>query len=726
MIRQSFLFFVFAVLFLCPVSVFGRLKGHEKIDSLLVELARQKEDTNKVIVLYNLSRGYSFFNPDTGLIYGFEGMRLAQTLKWTLGIARLNNVIGTNYQSKSDYPKALAYYKAAVHTHEVTGDKKGIADGTGNIGNIYYFLNDYPNALEYYKRSLKMSESAGEYKNVASCNINIGAVYFNLSDFSKALEYYFSALKAVEQIEGKGGLNIVTENIGNVYVEMGDHAKALEYYFKASKINEEIGDRTGVASIASNIGSIYQLQGNQELALEQFKNALAIYDTLGNKRGVAMNTCSIGRVYAKQKNYTMALSYFQQAKKIAVETGLKSQLASILEALGTVYLDIYRDTVLFSGVGSKAAQRGSIGQAEEKQGRKQYGVPLWSLPSNKGVLLSDAISFLEQGLALSTEAGEPGGMKTIYESLAAAYRLKGDYRKALNASDNFRAIKDSIFSKENNEKIVRMGMQHEYDRQRLSDSLKSDEKEKITALKLQRQRSYTYMGIAGIGLLLCFSFFIARERRKSEMERGKSDALLRNILPEEVANELKMTGSTAARHFDNVTVIFTDFVNFTSAAEQMSAQALIDELHTCFKRFDEITQKYNIEKIKTIGDAYLAVCGLPAADADHALKTVLAAREINAFMQDRRAKLGERTFEVRIGIHSGNVVAGIVGVKKFAYDIWGDTVNTAARIEQHGEPGKINISGATYDLVKGKFSCEYRGEIVAKNKGALKMYFVSE
>lgn len=207
-------------------------------------------------------------------------------------------------------------------------------------------------------------------------------------------------------------------------------------------------------------------------------------------------------------------------------------------------------------------------------------------------------------------------------------------------------------------------------------------------------------------------------------EKKKSDDLLHNILPQEVASELKERGATTAHHFDHVTVLFTDFVDFTIAGERMGSEALVEELHSCFKVFDEIMSKYGIEKIKTIGDAYMAVCGLPKADGHHAEKVVAAAAEIRSFVEQRRAQLGDRTFDIRIGIHSGEVVAGIVGVKKFAYDIWGDTVNTAARMEQNSEPGKINISQTTYDLVKHKYTCTYRGELDAKNKGKLKMYFV--
>ena len=212
------------------------------------------------------------------------------------------------------------------------------------------------------------------------------------------------------------------------------------------------------------------------------------------------------------------------------------------------------------------------------------------------------------------------------------------------------------------------------------------------------------------------SFFIVKERRKSEK-------LVLNILPAEVAAELKEKGYSAARHFNDVTVMFTDFVSFTTASERLGPQELVDELHACFKVFDDIMLSNHVEKIKTIGDAYLAVSGLPAADPDHAKNVVNAANEIAAFMRDRYAKMGDRTFQVRLGIHSGNVVAGIVGTRKFAYDIWGDTVNIAARMEQNSEPGRINISETTYHLVKDKFDCEYRGEIEAKNKGHLKMYF---
>ena len=207
-------------------------------------------------------------------------------------------------------------------------------------------------------------------------------------------------------------------------------------------------------------------------------------------------------------------------------------------------------------------------------------------------------------------------------------------------------------------------------------------------------------------------------------EKNTADKLLLNILPAEVAEELKGSGKVEPKYFENVTVLFTDFKEFTKTVEALTAQEMVAEIDHCFSAFDEIISRHNIEKIKTVGDAYLAVCGLPLADPKHAENIVNAAKEIAAFMKTRYAALGSKTFEIRLGVNSGSVVAGIVGVKKFAYDIWGDTVNTAARMEQNSEAGKINISETTYELVKDKFSCNYRGEILAKGKGNLKMYYV--
>jgi|JI10StandDraft_1071094.scaffolds.fasta_scaffold109133_1 class 3 adenylate cyclase len=217
-------------------------------------------------------------------------------------------------------------------------------------------------------------------------------------------------------------------------------------------------------------------------------------------------------------------------------------------------------------------------------------------------------------------------------------------------------------------------------------------------------------------------------QNEAEQERNKSDKLLLNILPEEVADELKEKGLVTPVLFESTTIMFTDFKGFTQIAEKMTPQELIKELDGCFTQFDKITEHYNLEKLKTIGDSYMCAGGIPKVTTTHAIDSCLAALEIQSFMnqmKEIKQMMNIPYWELRLGIHSGSVLAGVVGEKKFAYDIWGDTVNTASRMESSGTPGRINISYATYELVKDFFDCDYRGEVNAKNKGFVKMYYLN-
>ncbi|NUQ23618.1 MAG: hypothetical protein HUU34_06675 [Saprospiraceae bacterium] len=212
-----------------------------------------------------------------------------------------------------------------------------------------------------------------------------------------------------------------------------------------------------------------------------------------------------------------------------------------------------------------------------------------------------------------------------------------------------------------------------------------------------------------------------------ENERKRSDELLLNILPATIAGELKEFGKARAHRYEEVTVLFSDFRNFTAIAEKLSPEELVEELDKCFKAFDFIISQYeDIEKIKTIGDAYMCASGLTNQQTypDNIVRAAIEMQEFLHEQKQERMRLGKPFFEARIGIHTGPAVAGVVGVKKFAYDIWGDTVNIASRMEIHCEPGRVNISEVTYNKVSYKFECEYRGKVEAKNKGAIDMYYV--
>ncbi|MDI1353593.1 MAG: adenylate/guanylate cyclase domain-containing protein [bacterium] len=248
------------------------------------------------------------------------------------------------------------------------------------------------------------------------------------------------------------------------------------------------------------------------------------------------------------------------------------------------------------------------------------------------------------------------------------------------------------------------------EKERLADELLKHEKERRELMEKQNEI------LEGI----------VHERTKElRAEKEESERLLYNILPEELAEELKHKGSTTPMRYDEATVLFTDFKNFTLTSSNVSPKELVNELNEIFQAFDFITEKHSIEKIKTIGDAYMAVCGLPRQSDFHAVQAVRAALDMVRFIEKRKVKKNF-SWEMRVGIHSGPLVAGVVGTKKFVYDVWGDTVNIASRMESGGMIGKVNVSQKTFQKIKKYFECDYRGKKEAKGKGKMKMYFVEQ
>jgi len=327
--------------------------------------------------------------------------------------------------------------------------------------------------------------------------------------------------------------------------------------------------------------------------------------------------------------------------------------------------------------------------------------------------------------------------------------VKADMAKV----DESRVSNDDILSelKEKEEELSRLSRakrkveesqrRTEKENTQLNQKVKKTENEKMLAeLKAKERTNFIYaLGMATLFILLLATIFYNRFRvnkkaknalqetnRIIDEERQRSDELLLNILPEPIAAELKEQGKAGAKKYDNVTVLFTDFKDFTKVSERLTPEQLVRELDYCFRGFDFIISQYGVEKIKTIGDAYMCASGL-TDKRTMPINIIKAALEIQEFLEDYKKERMMKSlpfFEARIGIHTGPVVAGVVGVKKFAYDIWGDTVNIAARMEANAEVGKVNISEETYRQVKYNFDCQYRGKIEAKNKGFVDMYYV--
>lgn len=544
------------------------------------------------------------------------------------------------------------------------------------------FLNSLPDsAMRYYHEALKLSREMHNDTFTARCLNKIGNLNYYSGEYESAIGNLYSALKIFERLRDKQRTMVCLQYLHLAYNEQGMYDKALDYAKQSLKIAGEIGDSAAMALGMTHIGSVYYSQSDYDKALEYFQQALHISEKINDPKGIAEGLSNVAVIYVEKKNFGKALEYHLRSLVMAKEMNNSRGIAASYHNIGLLY-----------------------------KGMEKFPV---------------AIQYLDSSITLAKKEDDKSYLKDFYNTLSEIYSDMGNFEKAYQAHLKYSQLNDTLMSEENKKQFAEMNTKYETEKKDKQISLLNKDGE-IREEKMRKQEIIRNSFIGGFAIVLLFAGVFFTQRNKIKKGKQRSDELLLNILPSEVAEELKLKGESEAKQFDDVTVLFTDFVNFTGASEKLNPKELVSEIHHCFTAFDEIIGRNGLEKIKTIGDAYLAVCGLPNADEQHANKTVTAAQEILKFMGERKKTLGlkDGLGEVRIGINSGSVVAGIVGVKKFAYDIWGDTVNIASRMESNGEVGKVNISGSTHELVKDKFTCTHRGKIQAKNKGEIDMYFV--
>ena len=585
------------------------------------------------------------------------------------------------------------------------------------------FLNtDANKTVEYGQQAAELSSKLNFNHGLAIAYKHIGMGYYNKGDYLNALKSYQSSLEIFKANNEKNGVANMYSQIGNVYYNKGSDDKALELYLEAQKIAEEIKDTLRTVTVLGNIGAIYgKKKQTYENAIRYYRMAFALASYTNDFTSVGFNSVNLGEVFMAQNNYDSALYYFKISLKAFAGT---EDAPYTMNNIGQVYtLQKKYDEAI-------KIQQQALALAEKLDAKYDMAISLSALAKSyqaKGEL-NEALHNYNRAEKIANETHADYSLFEIYKGLSKIYTDKKDYLNATKYQSLLMNINDTIYNLEHDKKLGTL--QFTFDLQKKESQIGLLTKDNLIQDQvINRQKIVRNSFITGFAIMLISAFVFLKQRNRILKEKHRSEELLLNILPEEVAEELKEKGTAEAKQYDDVTVLFTDFKGFTEMSEKVSAKQLVRDLHECFTAFDKIMEKHGIEKIKTIGDSYMAAGGLPTPNTTHAFDVVKAALEIREFIAEGKARkiaTNQPYFEIRIGIHTGHVVAGIVGVKKFSYDIWGDTVNTASRLESSGEPGKINISQTTYNIVKDQFACLHRGKITAKGKGEIDMYFVEQ
>ncbi|MEI7982472.1 MAG: tetratricopeptide repeat protein [Bacteroidota bacterium] len=448
-------FILFLVLTMNVISAFTQKQGQDRIDSLLQQLTRSSEDSNKVKLLNDLSLTYCTINSDEGIRFGMQSLSLAEKLHWKSGTARAHDALGINYQfGKADYPKALDYYLKSLKISEEANDKRRMSMSYNRLGTIYFTLSELEKALDYYQKSLKTARESGDKASMQEVMINIGALYQKQHHYPEALESFNEALKINQSIGNKSGCANALNAIGFFYRSKRDFAKTFQYYEEAVKYYEAAGNKLAMAGELEDIGDLYRQQADFNKALEYLFRALNLQKELNEKRSISYNYGVI------------AFTYY---------------------LIGT---DRNKTTLnkMFAG--------------------------------NKQAAIRKAGIYADSAVAIQKKLGDLYLLQDTYISMSDAWERIGDYKGALERYKDYVAIKDSIFNLEKDKKLTQLSMKFEFDKKQATDSVQHAVENHISRLNLQRQKTYTYMGFIGMGLVAFLLFFVFKNynnQRKSNL-----------------------------------------------------------------------------------------------------------------------------------------------------------------------------------------------------------------
>lgn len=783
--RFAILFFAFFSCLSLRAQVI-KIEKHEIRQSFVDKyIAKGSQRSDRDSVYYFLNRAMLIaqeLNYEKGEIAACKGLiklyandkEIYEKLRYSLMLVALYNKYGSDEEQASAYAAlGKLYFEERLYSKSSESYAKSVEQEIKDP-ELYFdchlglvralkLTNEFDEAivaarkLEIKGLDLTVKQSVKLYEEKAE-------IYHAIRAYEQELQCYVTIIEKVKGTKFSYLEPTAWNNIGYAHKFLERFSKAKSAFY--STIKSEGADANLLGSAWYNLGVIYQNENDADSALVCFNRARLQFTTAKDTRQVAQCYNMEALVYYKEDDQFNAMKRNDQALLIARRDGHPEVLSKGYEIRSFIHQDLFEFELALDNYKKHLSIRDSLLTEERSLENKllfdQYKVEqiekqlrlIWAksemdvmnLAREKAQKEAERERFnakeKEDKLRISDlQNKELIAMQELQRLMLLEEKLNVENKQkelALIQRDNelkeLALEKERLLVSENQKAIELLAQQNELERQRRLNEEQEYENSMRSILIV-----LLFIVLILFGILIAYrqlrrrkvrieqqSVIIAESKREIEKEKEKSESLLLNILPHAVADELKMHGSAKPRLYKEVSVGFTDFSNFTSISENMSPEELVHKLDEIFYAFDMIIERHGLQQIKTIGDAYMFASGLPEEIPDHAYHMVQAAIEIRDFMDQHNKKLpvGAAKWNIRIGVNTGPVVAGVIGIKKFAYDIWGDTVNTAARMESSGKVAKVNISGSTFELVKDQFQTEHRGKIAAKNKGEIDMYFI--
>ena len=640
------------------------------------------DEQSRVNQLIELSTAYRFSDIHKSITTIDQALIIAQKIDFKAGIAEcylkkgqylFNN--GSQKESGESLQKAADIFKKIESKGKYAVCLKELAD--------YYNATGNPDkAKQLIKESSAIAGELQDQSLQAQCEIASGIIDMNAGKFAEATAHYLAALRTAEAIKNDEIIMNSCRELGNLNSLQGNIPLSNEYFERALKINLKIGNKLGMADVYCNLGSNFLTLGNQQEASTNIKKSLELARSLNYKPTLALDLLNLSYCMTYQGEYPQAKNQLNEAEKVFIELNDKHGQSEVMNAKG--YL---------------SAKTKNYSDAEQDY-------------------------FASAEIAKLINANDQ--LKTSYEGLAYIYEQRNDYEGAYKFQKMAQGLSNDLYNANNAQMVTKLQLSYDFEKMQEQQRIQQQLKDKINESERKRDRYFRYFLIV-LGLMALIlgasSFTAYRATRKAKellveknglitKEKERAEKILSGIIPAEIEEKIQGSGIHQSGGF--ATVMFIDFFEFTKTEQKFNPVDLMDELDLVFKGLDDISKKFKLETLKTLSDGYLCIGGAANSLECKPEDVIDAAIKIQLFMDEIRiqnTKIGKPFFQMRIGVHTGQIAGGIVGVRTIAADVWGEVVQAASHMEKMANAGEIRISDATHQLVKNKFETIYCGKI---------------